>query len=654
MDPAPSHRMSEAATSPSGDRLDSWKEIAAYLRRSVRTVHRWEKDEGLPVHRQLHKDLGSVFAYKSELDAWSRTRTTRAELEEETSAKASAPRSVLITALTLTTAVFVIAAIYYIAVGRSDSHKPQRDPPIGGLELISTLAGSQRWPSLSPDGRLLAFVAEAVGTPQVWVRNLDGGKPIQITFGDLPAVRPRWSAQGDRIIYSTRGGGIWSVVPLQGEPQRIVENGWNAELSPGRERLVFERSRQILIATADGREITPVSNLPIARYYGDAWPTFSPDGKWIAVFIGAEGRFGDYWIIPSDGGNPRRLTNDLAEGGAPAWTPDGRFVVFPSARAGSVNLWRVAVSGGVPEALTTGPGEDLDPVVAPDGRTLLFTNVRRTWTLVLHDLKTGVQKTLVEQRLPLVFPTFSRDGRQIAFQAKTSRGDMHLVVMDADGSNQMAVTHGAGELNIMPQWTGDAGSLYFYQVRPHQTFRRISIAAGVSQKIAPWSWSRQPYAAVDAHGRMAVHSVIDRGRLQESRLRDLHNGKETALPFALYLNRYSRDGRWIAGESREGEAVVCEISSGRCRPLTPKDDHGLAALAWSGDGTRLFILRDTKTQVFGELASVTVDGGVVTTYGPIGPFQHRYLMSMDASPRDEIVFALCREGPHELWLARLR
>jgi hypothetical protein len=153
---------------------------------------------------------------------------------------------------------------------------------------------------------------------------------------------------------------------------------------------------------------------------------------------------------------------------------------------------------------------------------------------------------------------------------------------------------------------------------------------------------------------MAVHSVIDRGQLQESRLRDLDNGEETALPFALYLNRFSRDGRWLAGESREGEVVVCEISSGRCRPLTPQDDQGLAALAWSGDGTRLFLLRHTKAQTFGDLASVTVDGGEVKTYGPIGPFQQRYLMSMDASPRDEIVFARCQDGPHELWLARLR
>jgi len=54
------------------DRLDSWKEIASYLRREVRTVQLWEKREGLPVHRHFHKSLGSVFALRSEIDIWKR------------------------------------------------------------------------------------------------------------------------------------------------------------------------------------------------------------------------------------------------------------------------------------------------------------------------------------------------------------------------------------------------------------------------------------------------------------------------------------------------------------------------------------------------------------------------------------------------------
>lgn len=61
------------------DRLDSWKEIAAYLRRGARTVQRWEAEEGLPVHRLQHEKLGSVYAFRSELDAWWQAR--RASLE---------------------------------------------------------------------------------------------------------------------------------------------------------------------------------------------------------------------------------------------------------------------------------------------------------------------------------------------------------------------------------------------------------------------------------------------------------------------------------------------------------------------------------------------------------------------------------------------
>jgi TolB-like protein len=59
------------------DRLDSWKEIAAYLRRGVRTVRRWERDEGLPVHRHVHRVLGSVYAFKSEIDSWQQTGRRR-------------------------------------------------------------------------------------------------------------------------------------------------------------------------------------------------------------------------------------------------------------------------------------------------------------------------------------------------------------------------------------------------------------------------------------------------------------------------------------------------------------------------------------------------------------------------------------------------
>src|SRR5436853_7929190 len=98
---------SSAASPPVGtapeNRLDSWKEIAAYLKRDVTTVQRWEKREGMPVHRHLHDKRGSVYALSSELDAWRRSRklplederrelTPAAPLEAEAERTAAAPR----------------------------------------------------------------------------------------------------------------------------------------------------------------------------------------------------------------------------------------------------------------------------------------------------------------------------------------------------------------------------------------------------------------------------------------------------------------------------------------------------------------------------------------------------------------------------------
>src|SRR3984893_12029916 len=67
----------------SEDRLDSWKEIAAYLKRDVTTVQRWEKREEMPVHRHLHDRISSVYASRADLDAWMRSRNLRIGQEDE-------------------------------------------------------------------------------------------------------------------------------------------------------------------------------------------------------------------------------------------------------------------------------------------------------------------------------------------------------------------------------------------------------------------------------------------------------------------------------------------------------------------------------------------------------------------------------------------
>ncbi len=434
-----------------------------------------------------------------------------------------------------------------------------------------------------------------------------------------------------------------------------MRDGWNADLSFDERRLVFERAGQILIAAADGTRASPLPRHPsrLIEHYGDSWPTFSPDGEFIAAFLGEQGRHGDYWILPSDGGQPRRVTSDLQEGGAPAWTPDGKALVVSSSRSGGVNLWRVPVAGGPAEALTTGSGEDLDPGVSPDGRTLFFANVKRTWALVVQDVHSNTQRIVLEQRRPLAFPRYSPDGRRIALMGRSSRGEMQLWVTPADRPDMTTVTDGRGELNIMPQWSGDGKMLYYYQVRPAVTFRSVALSGGASSEVAPWAFARHFQAAVDPGGRTVAYSLVQNRDLLQSRVLDLETRTDTALPFSLYEQRFSRDGRLIAGESRDHELVVCPSEGGRCRTLTAKNERPLTMIAWSGDSTRIFFLRHTASRVWGELTSVAVDGGAVTEHGKVGPFERDFQMSMDMSPRDEIVFPICRESPHELWLARL-
>jgi TolB-like protein len=68
-----------STASDPADRLDSWKDIATYLKRDVTTVQRWERREGLPIHRQQHDKLGSVYAFRHEIDAWRAARSRRLE-----------------------------------------------------------------------------------------------------------------------------------------------------------------------------------------------------------------------------------------------------------------------------------------------------------------------------------------------------------------------------------------------------------------------------------------------------------------------------------------------------------------------------------------------------------------------------------------------
>jgi tetratricopeptide (TPR) repeat protein len=190
----------EIPTATSVDRLDSWKEIAAFLGRDVRTVQRWEKHAGLPVHRHAESRLRTAFAYRSELDAW--WQMQRATIESnpggeqpQTPALTSADRSML------SIAIVAGAGVVLAAIGGAVVWTPSDPSPGQPIAVLLT-----RFDDLAGDPALAEFLEAAVATqieshPKLEVvapgrldsalrlMRRDPATPVTATIGQEIAVR---------------------------------------------------------------------------------------------------------------------------------------------------------------------------------------------------------------------------------------------------------------------------------------------------------------------------------------------------------------------------------------------------------------------------------------------------------------------------------
>ena len=556
---------------------------------------------------------------------------------ENTRRRSAFPWRLILSAVAV---VIVSAGTWWVI----SSRRPFR---LGAQRLISTFPGSHTDASFSPDGAMIAFIAKTgQGAAQVWVKNLSQGDPLPITDGETDASRPRWSPRNDQIVFARQGQGIWSVPPLRGVAQRIIDDGRNPDLSPDGRQIVFEKRREIWVSRLDGSEQQRLPGLP-EGIVGIGAPALSPDGRSIALVCRTVGPKGDIWLLPAAGGKARRATFDDAETGDPAWTPDGRWIVFSSDREGAPTLWRVAAAGGQPQPLTNGVGEDRSPAISPDGKALVFTNARNSWRLMLLDVTSGVQKELLSQRQNIAMPTFSPDGERIAFFQKIE-GDQHLFVVGTDGGGSRQVTRERGQQNIMPTWSEDGKSLYFYQVRPAPSFRRQGISEAASVEVAPWAWGRQNFARMDRGEQTAVYTLSDGVRPKATLVRDLKTGQEKPLAQAIARPQWSRDGLTILGSTADDRILVCPVSGSDCKVLTKGNRP-----KWSADNSKIYFFRGTSRPDWFELWSADSSGFREQKIASLGPFSAAEV-HFDISSRGQVAWIPFSEGRQELWLAQIR
>src|ERR1700732_3138568 len=154
-------------------RLDSWKKIASYLKRDVSTVQRWERREAMPVHRHLHDKLGSVFAFRSELDAWWESRRTR--LTQDGAGERERPAAHVhptrLVRLALAAAVVLIAGA--LAWFAADKDYFWRSPLANAkFTRLVDFTGTAQAAAISRDGKFVAFLADRDGQIDAWVSEL--------------------------------------------------------------------------------------------------------------------------------------------------------------------------------------------------------------------------------------------------------------------------------------------------------------------------------------------------------------------------------------------------------------------------------------------------------------------------------------------------
>lgn len=392
----------------SGDRLDSWKEIAGYMRRDVKTVQRWEKREGMPVHRHLHDKAGSVYAFRAELDEWARNRRP-APLEDAPVSRdppmvigASAARP-LSHALRRRWpwVLAVLGAIVALAVAASlrqaGRNAENRLADLRFLQLTD-FAGIEQAAAISRDGKLVAFLSDRDGPMDVWLTQVGSGEFHNLTRGAArelvnSSVRTLgFSPDGSLVTFwarrfdASRGSeiNIWAVPVLGGFPRVYLEGVAEYDWSDDGTRLVYHTpgpgDPTFVRGPGDEAQARQIFSAPAGLH--SHFPLWSPDGSFIYVVQGSVPDRMDLWRIRPGGGSPERITNHDAIVSHPVFL-DARTLVYLSTDESGSGPWihSLDVERGVPRRASVGVDRYTSLAASRDGRRLVATQASPKGTL---------------------------------------------------------------------------------------------------------------------------------------------------------------------------------------------------------------------------------------------------------------------------------
>jgi Tol biopolymer transport system component/DNA-binding winged helix-turn-helix (wHTH) protein len=564
--------------------------------------------------------------------------------------------------------VLLLGAGFYLYKLRKVSEPPGQRT----LTRVTFDDGLQIGATWSPDGRYLAYSSDRGGKFDIWVQQVSGGDPIQITKEPGQNWEPDWSPDGKYIAYRSEegDGGIYIVPALGGAglERKIASFGYYPHWSPDGSQVLFQTHftvsghwNRFYVAQLDGSAPREVLAEFIAQNkLSAASAVWYPDGKRVTVWVGDLSPSPSFWTLPIAGGTgikleiapavQRKLAEASREGEAGEqlgdysfiWSPSGDVIYFERGYRGARNIWKMTVDPETMRAtgidrLTTGPGPDAAVAVSTDGRRLAFTAKSqriRTWLFPFDATRghiTGSGEAITSPGRLSVEPTLSRDGTKVAFFVPhgESFGLNYLDVRNevwvkslVDGSEVPVISDDYSRW--YPQWSPDGKQLAYERRNRKTNERQLMLWSSQSHEEKPlgstlsiWDWSPDGKWLLSAHEGLWLVPVAAAPHAETAAQKIASDPA-----YQLYQPHFSPDGRWIVFEAvadspnLASTLYVVPASGGPWTQITGSK-HWDDKPRWSPDGRTIYFV--SRRGGFFNVWGIHFDPTVGKTVGE--PFQ---------------------------------